>query len=1112
MRSNELSKNRIFLVFAVVALFFGAATFALFSAYGGKSPSVFAEQSFSANTNFTYSADKAADYTGLTFEYKITSAEDTHFSLCVIGNDWTNYYGYFNFIASGTDVSYEGVTTESADNGYIWAHIEFSLVTKITGSAPSVTALFFVRGDFSDADGTFKNIEFIEREAETELIEDEDLVGKRYYAGENASIFPQEAKLYEKVVFEYKVVTVGGNGIAVCLLSEDWSKYYGYYYFGTNGLISSGNTSGITVKKLDDGYYRVVMSVPSLKRTNQSDNLNNAPTDIGRIYLRGLYMSDDVYIRNVSFIETSVFNMESGASVRLEKPYGIKFRANIPQSLYDKTAEYGMAIVQYGYLTRYSITGDYVDKLTERGIDFKNAFLRVKETDVLDYYVESYLKDLTDSDLDTEYVGIAYKLKDGVYTYAGNVEGCRRSIREVSEKAVKDYGSFVGYSVPQQDVLLETNGCDEVIPDVTLTANAFDSLENFRKNADVPQSDTLMLYAAKGESEFGQIVLSASAAVADKTYILRTCDLIHTDGSTKLSNDNFDVFNGYYINVVNNWVYSEDSYYSYSTPLLTGWYVDAIIPFYAALTKGEATFDTENGNNRTVYVRFNVPKSQKTGIYSGIFGVYVLGYGYKEIPVEFTVYDFTLPEENNLKSAYGIEADKLAGMFGISASRTTDEFVELYELVKEYGISCDFYPNNYSDGEITLNAYLQSLVDAYNDKRVTTVKIKTFGAYVTYNYSKKSWFSTSEKTYTDLYVVAEDDIILSSGNHLYGTRTTLKKIAEYSIANDIDLFKKLYFHVGDEPGTPEQFISFILSYNACKRGIDYVLNDAGIDWTGHEDIRNSLKNLPVLVDCYAGVQCKDFTNTKVYGICKGNSFVDNVNSQSAYYQADDNNPQKAITITYKYVENYVANYDNIYGVHKDSKTVAILEDNDESTHIWWYGCVIPLEPYQSYHVNSNHVITRSNFWAQYALGVEGVLYYSVDGWLNYDYDVETQSGEYVWLTEEEVWRGESRWADAYGDGTLVYPNVTRYDADFKFVPTYRLVATKEGVDDYNYICYAQKLINRMGDGEKKTAKQTALNECVSSMLNGTDSNMVNSSAAKVRAARAVLAALIESLT
>ena len=1101
------TKRNVLLSFTIISLICLVAV--LFTGFSREEDrKVYAAQDFRSGENFTYYAGNEFDYKGLTFEYKITSSDETYFNMCVLSGDWANYYGYFKFNSAGAVDNYDGVTVSQGSDGYISVEIDFISVTKAYLTPPEKTKVFFIRGDYSTADGLLRKISFEKRE-KTEDDQEIPEYGKKYYSGTNNSIYAPASKLYDKVVFEYKVAKVGATDrFALCLLEQKTTNFFGYYFFSSSGLTST-NKSGVTVNRLDDGFMRVVMFIPLLTRTNETDSRAFVPTDITRIYMRDIYMNDDVYIRNVVFIEKSGFSMGKGAAVRTAEPYGIKFRANIPQSVYDKNALYGMAIFPYDYIGRYALKGDYVSELMEKGVEFKNAYLKIKTDDNLDYYIESYLINIPEANITIEYVGIAYKLKNGIYTYAENVEECRRSVKEVSRKAVGNIETFIDYTEDEQSFLANTSGSSALLTDSVVSVNSFDSLGNFRKDEPVTANKTLTLSAAQGESEFGQIILTANNAdICGESYSIAVSDLIHSDGETVLSKRSFDVFNGHYINVADNWVYYGQL--GYESALYTGYYVDAIVPFSAASKKEETVFDNANGNNQSVFIRFNVPPKQKAGVYTGTFKIYVLGVGYKTVPVRFEVYDFVLPEENALKSIYGIDNYRLANLFGSSNLMNSEEYEELYEFIKEYGINCMYNPHYYSDGETTIDDYIETLVKAYEDVRVTAVKIDVAVKPITYTYKKSRFYS--EKTYTDLDVVIEDDYLLSNGNHRYGTKTTLKKIAEYCVSNDINLFEKLYFHVGDEPSEPEHCIRFVLSYNACRRGIDYVLNDAGIDWTGHEDIKASLQNLPIFVDSYAGKQVKDYTGSKVYGQCAGNQLIDNVYSQSAFYQSDDYNSEKPITITYKYIDDYVSSYDDVYGKVKDSKTVAILNDSDPNTHVWWYGCVVPLNPYQSYFVNANHVITRSNFWAQYYYGVEGILYYLVNGWVNEEYDISTGDSTHVVLTEDEIWNGESRWADGYGDGTLVYPNVTRYDADFKFCATYRLIATKEGVDDYNYIVYAQSLIDAMAASSKKNEMQAALDNVVGGMLNASaERAVVNSSAEKVRSARAQLVEIIIEL-
>ena len=142
----------------------------------------------------------------------------------------------------------------------------------------------------------------------------------------------------------------------------------------------------------------------------------------------------------------------------------------------------------------------------------------------------------------------------------------------------------------------------------------------------------------------------------------------------------------------------------------------------------------------------------------------------------------------------------------------------------------------------------------------------------------------------------------------------------------------------------------------------------------------------------------------------------------------------------------------------------------------------------------------------YSLGVEGEIYWAINGWL----DDETTP-----LSEDDVWAGLSHTDGMMGDGELVLPNVERYARyadDFKFCPTYRLAVTSESIDDYNYICYAQSLIDQMASGSAKTTAQNNLNSYVNAVYNSSSvTNTITTNAATVRTARANIAALIESL-
>ena len=923
---------------------------------------------------------------------------------------------------------------------------------------------------------------------------------------------------YSRVIFEYKLEESGTDKrINIYLVKNNANyygmfKFYGYDYYLANGYFieNGGSFAGVTVEALEDKYTRVTIDIADIAKAYTTGN----PSSFSQISLN-LNYSDAVYFRNVTFTNTgNPFAMEPGASVRLKDPYGIRFRATIPWDSYDEDASYGIIIIPYDYVSTYNIDlgGDILAQLNSAGAKYRKLKCLPVRANSGDYYVQGSLTNIQSNNLTRQFVGIGYCYKDDEYTYvtSDSITACRRTIVSVAESTIKYYELFESYSSEKQQFLLTTTGSNNAAAvSGTFTVNAYDSMENILKDGSVPYtSAALTLSAAKGESEFGQILLTATAASANKAYVIIPSDLTHADGTTVLSKSKFELFNAYYTYVDSNHVILEN--YSYATVLpINKYFVNALVPFYAASKKGEAVFDRSTGDNQEIFIRFNVPSDQKAGTYTGTFRIYVVGIGYKDVPVSFTVRNFTL-QENNYKTKFGINETSIGEMFGVYSYRLCDEYIELYDFLLDYNLNGGLIPaKSLYYGEEVIDEYIASLVEYYNNPKVTAIQINANTALAHYDYRKYN--GAAQKSY-DIEIVQEFDRNMPGGAVSYGTRSTLKEIAQYCVDNDINLFEKLYYRFNDEPNNPATSISTILSYNAIHNGIDYALSE--VDFTGHEDIENSLRYLPYLVTDYPSQQVDDDYGASVVSVYKNNRFVDNVYYRAAYYRTDDyNDSTQAIEIKKTYITDFVPVHDKVIGHDADSTANTIRTDSDPATHLWWYTMVMVYNPYPSYAVNADQVINRSKAWATYYYGIEGELYYAANAWWEYHFlDMENNIYEYNFLDEDAVWNGEAVYFGTYEDGTLIYPNVSRYEGDFKYCPTLRLVTTSEGIDDYNYICYAQSLIDQMASGSAKTAAQNSLNTYVASMVTpGADDEIINDDAATLRTARANIIALIESL-
>ncbi|MBO4573359.1 MAG: InlB B-repeat-containing protein [Clostridia bacterium] len=945
--------------------------------------------------------------------------------------------------------------------------------------------------------------------------------GTLYEDGVNGSVYAASAGAFSRVSFEYKVTSDSADAqVAVCLLLEDsGSDYYGYFYFNDYGAKAS--YAGVTVTRLDDGYYRVAIDPSSVAVTKGT--VDPRTSAIERIFIRDSYTDTDVYIRNATFTSrTNVFEMYEGASVRLNGQYGIRFRALISYDKYDADANYGMMILPYDYLTKNGIdmSGDIKAQLDAKSVKYRLFSCTPIQLPSTDYYIQGSLTNILESNLSRSFIGIAFYEKSGTYYYAAlngedGYSANKRTIKQVAERAItKNYQGFAGYSSEKQDYLIGIVDSDETAG-AAFTVNAFDSLYNFKKDDSVSESATLSLSAAKGESEFGQIVLTATSTVADKPYVIMAGDLTHSDGSTILSSSNFDLYNAWYTNADDIWICMDstdphyESGYSYATALSTGYYPNALVPFYAASANAESVFDRTNGDNQTIFIRFNIPLGQKAGTYTGTFRIYVIGVGYKDVSVSFKVNDFVLPEESNYKSKYGVDFAMLGDMFGVAANRSTEEYKELYNFMKEYGINTGYVPSGAGyTGASDLANYIAVLEEYYNDPKVTAIQILTPKQSAYYEYKKTS--SSAKKTY-EISIVDEFDSEYD-GKPVYGMRNILKSIAEYCVTNDINLFEKLYFRLNDEPSDPEAAISSILSYNAVKNSIAYALSE--VDFSGHTDIQASLTNIPILITISPSQTIKDDYGSTVTAFDSGNKFVDSVYSKTAYYTDENGDNINDIEINNTYLKGFVPIYAFVIGTDTDPKVTTLLADSDPTTHVWWYSMVQTPNPYPNFATNADHVITRSRTWAQYYYGVEGELYHCVNYWADCTYTIEGGKEKQIKVphTEAEIWSDGTSYHGAIEDGLFVYPNVTRYDGDFKYCATYKLVAVKEGIDDYNYICYAQSLIDNIADADTKSEKQALLDGYVAAMVNTSAPRaVVNSSKSNLQTQRGRIAKLIEDI-
>ncbi|MBO7369235.1 MAG: hypothetical protein J6U25_03000, partial [Clostridia bacterium] len=147
------------------------------------------------------------------------------------------------------------------------------------------------------------------------------------------------------------------------------------------------------------------------------------------------------------------FSMTVGASVRTAEPYGIRFKANVSADLAeDESVTFGMTIIPFDWVERYSLDGDYIAELEQNELSFRKFVCTpVKNKDDDDYHIKASLTNLKENNIEREFIGIAYYEKDGVKTYAFD-KNFARSIKTVATRALVS-DAFENYTEPQKTFL-----------------------------------------------------------------------------------------------------------------------------------------------------------------------------------------------------------------------------------------------------------------------------------------------------------------------------------------------------------------------------------------------------------------------------------------------------------------------------------------------------------------------------------------------------------------------------------------------------------------------------------------------------------------------------------
>ena len=154
------------------------------------------------------------------------------------------------------------------------------------------------------------------------------------------------------------------------------------------------------------------------------------------------------------------------------------------------------------------------------------------------------------------------------------------------------------------------------------------------------KDNSISLRGARNEVIVFQLVINGQDKGLSQVTV-KTSPLKHSDGTSLIPNESWDLFLEWYTLVQDN-----------KGPKF---YPDALIPFYSPYTTEQyavaALFDIKSKENQPVWVDLHIPPDSPAGKYKVTIEVLSGGKTIKTLNLNLTVFSFTIPQERHI-SAY----------------------------------------------------------------------------------------------------------------------------------------------------------------------------------------------------------------------------------------------------------------------------------------------------------------------------------------------------------------------------------------------------------------------------------------------------------------------------
>lgn len=469
--------------------------------------------------------------------------------------------------------------------------------------------------------------------------------------------------------------------------------------------------------------------------------------------------------------------------------------------------------------------------------------------------------------------------------------------------------------------VLSAVGCDKTPAAAEYGVSYARSTVTLRADGDAVGTESALIFTGvKNEYESAQIFITAKETDVSGVS-LETADL--TSGENVIGKENFTVCGENYYMITeteNDPAYNKESIYA--SPYPAGIYPDGLIP--QDLWSGAGENVVPAGETRGLWVSLYIPEDAAAGVYTGTFALNAGGQT-KEVPVSVKVYDYTLSDENTMRSLFLMRNDYTFNYGELDS--TVEMQRKYYDFLLEYRINAYNIPiESYKD----VSYFVESIEEYYDDPKVSTYGLPA---------------STRGNGSVPSMAVAREQVLA---------------LAE-ACENGKNYLSKLVIKNGDETDLNGSWTTDISSNNNLK---------STLESAAEEVLANPEK--------YAGyIACFDSAEAAAQAI-RDIPIVDPLTEEDTFLTAATDDPENPATNEGKLLVNtgiWCPKTDIFEPEFRD--TLYAAAEKYGVKEMWWYTANIPTYPQPTYHIDTNPLSARVMSWMQRDYNIAGNLYWGV---------------------------------------------------------------------------------------------------------------------------------------